>query len=664
MPISPSYPGVYIEELPSGVRTIAGVPTAVTAFIGYTARGRDQRATTIFNFGDFERKFGGLAADSELSYAVHQFFQNGGGQAVIVRVPKRDAVAGAITLRDGAVAGSKDSFALTAVSRGAWANAVVADVDYAGVPDANSFNLTLTDLATGESERFRNLSVDTASPRFVETVVNDDANGSSMVSAKVPAASPGGRPLATGLIGGDFTVTSSGITGLLNDKDYGIKLTASRPAGKFANRVITLIRSGETLPTSVVSLARLLERRINDELGKDLPGAAVKVVVSASGKGLAIIPDFSYALAPDGIDTMLTLADELGTATTLAMLKLNSPSSNVGRYRVGKGAVEAGQKTPVLGVDGVQLPQSADLIGSEAAFQGLYALEKTDIFNLLSIPDATRAQRSNPAALDTGLDPNAIYAAALAYCNKRRAMLLVDPPPQIRNTETALEWISTGLAVKGANSASYFPRVRLPDPLDDFNLRTYAPSGAVAGLFARTDAERGVWKAPAGTDAQLRGVRGLTYKLSDSENGLLNPLGLNCIRALPVYGMLSWGARTLLGADAQASQWKYVPVRRLALMIEESLYRGTQWVVFEPNDEPLWGQIRLNLTTFMHNLFRQGAFQGATPREAYLVKCDKETTTQADIDRGIVNIVVGFAPLKPAEFVFIKIQQLAAQSAA
>jgi len=148
----------------------------------------------------------------------------------------------------------------------------------------------------------------------------------------------------------------------------------------------------------------------------------------------------------------------------------------------------------------------------------------------------------------------------------------------------------------------------------------------------------------------------LTVGLNDSENGELNPLGVNCLRAFPVIGRVVWGSRTLQGADILASQWKYVPVRRLALFLEESLYRGTQWVVFEPNDEPLWAQIRLNVGAFMHGLFRQGAFQGKTPREAYFVKCDKETTTQDDINKGIVNILVGFAPLKLAEFVIIKIQ--------
>jgi phage tail sheath protein FI len=180
-------------------------------------------------------------------------------------------------------------------------------------------------------------------------------------------------------------------------------------------------------------------------------------------------------------------------------------------------------------------------------------------------------------------------------------------------------------------------------------------------VMAQTDSTRGVWKSPAGIDAGLNGVQGLQVNLTDEENGLLNPLGINCLRTFPVTGRVIWGARTLRGADQLADEYKYLAVRRTALFIEESLFRGTKWVVFEPNDEPLWAQIRLNVGAFMHNLFRQGAFQGRTPREAYLVKCDKETTTQNDINLGVVNILVGFAPLKPAEFVIIKLQQLAGQ---
>jgi uncharacterized protein len=191
---------------------------------------------------------------------------------------------------------------------------------------------------------------------------------------------------------------------------------------------------------------------------------------------------------------------------------------------------------------------------------------------------------------------------------------------------------------------------------DNGVLRYMGASGMVAGMYAATDSSRGVWKAPAGTNAALTGVTDLEVILTDKQNGILNPLGVDCLRRMPA-GYLIWGARTVEGYNNSGTQWTYVPVRRMALFLEESLYRGTQWVVFEPNDEPLWAQIRMNIGAFMMGLFRQGAFQGATPDQAYFVKCDSETTTQADIDQGIVNIIVGFAPLEPAEFVVITIQQ-------
>jgi uncharacterized protein len=159
-----------------------------------------------------------------------------------------------------------------------------------------------------------------------------------------------------------------------------------------------------------------------------------------------------------------------------------------------------------------------------------------------------------------------------------------------------------------------------------------------------------------GSRPRSAGSRGLEVELTDDQNGELNPLGINCLRMFPDVGSVVWGARTLA---ADESEWKYLPIRRLALYIEESLYRGTQWAVFEPNDEPLWSALRLQAGIFLQDLFRAGAFQGRTSREAYFVRCDETTMTQDDIDEGRINIVVGFAPLRPAEFVIITISQLA-----
>jgi phage tail sheath protein FI len=325
-------------------------------------------------------------------------------------------------------------------------------------------------------------------------------------------------------------------------------------------------------------------------------------------------------------------------------------NENITRYALGIGEVSGNQTAVTQGADGTK-GGATELMGSESAKTGVYALADVDIFNILSIPES--------AALSDA-EAKTLIGKAAAYAEKRRAFYIVDPPDVGGGSpETLKDWHAS-LGLQSKNSAIYFPRVRLSDPLENYRIGPFAPSGTMAGLYARTDSSRGVWKAPAGTGAGLR-VAGLDVPMTDDQNGILNKLGINCLRTFPIYGRVSWGARTFEGADQKASEWKYVPVRRTALYIEESLFRGLKWAVFEPNGETLWAQIRVAAGGFMNNLFRQGAFKGTSPREAYFVKCDAETTTQNDIDLGIVNVVVGFAPLKPAEFVVIKIQQIAGQ---
>jgi phage tail sheath protein FI len=517
MPATLSYPGVYIEEVPSGVRTITGVATSITAFIGRALRGPEDEPTRVQSFAEFERVFGNLWRDSTMTYAVQQFFQNGGSDALIVRVQNGGSAA-TLTLAT--------AFDLVASSTGDWGEKLRVRVDHVtrDPSDTTLFNLTIRDTGTGATERFLNLSTDSDNARYVTTVLKQQSK-LVRTSGTVPALRPTdhGDPAA----GVDPMLDDSSSTQFSNDGDNG---------------------------------------------------------------------------------------------------------SAIGNDQISLASLETGKK-------------------------GLWALEKADIFNILCIPPLTR---------EAGGDVNSqTRSAAAKYCEQRRAIYVVDPLSDWDEASdltggSGIDSVGWGLA-RSTNAALYFPRIRLPDPLQEGRLADFAPCGAVAGVMSRTDSQRGVWKAPAGNDATLSGVVELTVKLTDGENGQLNPLAVNCLRAFPVTGRVVWGARTLKGADQLASEWKYLPVRRLALFIEESLFRGTQWVVFEPNDEPLWAQIRLNLGSFMHNLFRQGAFQGSSPRDAYFVKCDSETTTQNDIDKGIVNIVVGFAPLKPAEFVVIKLQQIAGQ---
>lgn len=532
MPITPTYPGVYIEEIASEVRTITGVATSITAFVGRALRGPVNEAVRIASFADYERTFGSLWVKSSMSYAVQQFFLNGGSVAVIVRVANTASPA-----ELGVVVVDREEITvpLVAVSPGTWGNFLRAEADAdtfdADLPaedrDPSLFNLKINELADVNdvdsvinSEVFRNVSISDSSPRYVNAILQQSK----------------------------------------------------------------LVRVG-TDP----------------------------VVIDAGG------------------DVVLTSGTDGDAIHSLHVVGDGTPSG-----------------------------------ASQADKTGLYALEDTDLFNLLCIPPYVRAADSeglaNYSSRIVDDEMKATYTAALAYCITRRAMLLVDPLDTW--TETSEVDLSELELNPDKHAAVFFPRIVARDSVLDNRLEPFAPSGAMAGIFSRTDASRGVWKAPAGIEASINGAAGLTYKLTDDENGVLNPLGVNCLRSFPVIGRVLWGSRTMAGADRLASEWKYIPVRRLALFIEETLFRGTQWVVFEPNDEPLWAQIRLNLGAFMQNLFRQGAFQGSSPADAYFVKCDKETTTQNDIDRGIVNIVVGFAPLKPAEFVIIKLQQIAAQSEA
>jgi phage tail sheath protein FI len=656
VPVRTTYPGVYIEEVSSGVRTLTGVATSVAAFVGYTARGRDNRAIRLLSWTDFEREFGGLARDSELSYAVSHFYANGGGEAWVVRVPRRGAVAAAITAQDKVAAGPKAALRLTALSTGAAANGLVIDVYYDGVPDRKSYFLTVTDPVGGAAEKFL-VSQESTASNYVLAVVNDPARGSRLVSAAVPDATAA-RPAQTGTSGSDIPVAAGG--GFDLAVPLTLNVSASKPAGVIADVPVTVLTADDALPTSVLGLARLLERRINEQLALLRKGAAVRCEPNETGIGLRVWAEFDQALLPGTLDAVVTFKNS-------GNLRLNATAAdaNVAFYVLGQGEIVGAQVAPTPGTDGLGLPDATALIGSRGTNPptGIFALEKVDLFNILCLPDATRPMPGDPTAAEIGASARAsLLSAAMSYCRERRAFLIVDPPPDVDTVDAAADWAANDLtALNDPNGAAYFPRVRLADPLDGYALRAFAPSGVIAGLYARIDATSGVWKAPAGTEATLMDVRAPAYRLTDGENGVLNPLGVNCLRAFPTYGNVAWGARTLAGADELASEWKYIPVRRLALYLEESLYRGTKWAVFEPNDEPLWSQLRLNVGSFMNTLFRQGAFAGRSTREAYLVKCDRETTTQADVDRGVVNILVMFAPLKPAEFVVIRIQQMAGQ---
>jgi phage tail sheath protein FI len=300
-------------------------------------------------------------------------------------------------------------------------------------------------------------------------------------------------------------------------------------------------------------------------------------------------------------------------------------------------------------------------IGSVAGVtSGLRLLDKLTDISLLVIPGWERMSKATAKAFtDEGT----------TYCDKvrpaqarplRDLFFITNTPVEVTDPVAAKNYVMNEISYKssGGYEAIYYPWIEVNDPIGTKSTSiSIPPAGSVAGLYASIDGRRGVWKAPAGTEAGVAGVVKLADQVNDIKQDLLNPFGVNAIRKMPGSGIVSWGARTL----CTNPEWKYIPVRRTAIMLEVSIYEGIQWAVFEPNDEPLWSLLRLNIGAFMMNLFRSGAFQGSTPEEAFFVKCDKETTTQVEIDLGKVIILVGFAPLKPAEFVIVRISQKAGQ---
>lgn len=625
MPTTPTYPGVYIEELPSRVRTITTVSTSVTAFVGFTAQGPVNQAVTITSFADYERRFGGLATKSPVSYAVQQFFLNGGSLAIIVRVAAAAERASVVLKNTSADANNVAGPALKVFAKepGAWGNGLRVAVDYATPTPDKTFNLQVFGASGTPRENFADLSLDKAHARYAIDVIN---SSSALVTVEHPDDTVTNRPEPVGTVSGAFAADLPDPNGDLQVKFQGQQKTW------------TVKITGAAKPASLTELALLLEntlRAVADEPGSRTFGTTR---VTAMGNRLQVV---SGAGKPE---TILEFSDAVATN-----LGLNA-SPNVTVYAVGATQDVGAQGAGEAGADG-DIPAFTDIIGNASSKTGIHALRDVQDVNLLCLPEIS----------DFGTDEMvAVIAAAERLCQDKRMFLIVDSPAAWTTLDQARANLGNLDSVRSNYAALYFPHLELVDPLTG-RLRKFPPSGAVAGIMASTDSQRGVWKAPAGTEARLSGTRALTVPLTDPENGLVNQLGVNCLRTFPVIGPVIWGARTLEGADALASQWKYVPVRRLALMIEESLYRGTKWVVFEPNDEPLWAQIRLNVGAFMHSLFERGAFQGVSSRDAYFVKCDKDTTTQNDINNGIVNVLVGFAPLKPAEFVIIKIEQLAGQ---
>jgi phage tail sheath protein FI len=788
-----SYPGVYVVEVPSGVHTIAGVATSVTAFFGRASRGPINKAVHVLSPSDYERYFGQPHPSSDLAQSVRQFFDNGGAECYVVRLA-HNSVAADLTLRN--LANAQNVLNISAKAEGDSGNWIRLRVDYDTPNPDDTFNLIVTYEEGGvvsNPEAFTNLSMDPTSSRFAPSFVTQS---SSLIDVEMhPDLGDPMNPLLAGNFINQIANTPAGYsqsrrllpTNLANLKAaWNGFIAANQTSFEISvneSQWVPIDLSGVNFnaPANANALGDAIEAEINTRLGAVVAGLQVSCTWDAVGGGtnlhaLRISADSGRhssvhvrrATSNDLASTLLLGLDQGGieearysnmrpvftgsaytggapfgsiasgvndlarlTQNGIASVSLdgkvvavdlvttnaadrwyedpagsvdgvrhklqliadavtndptvpyvgrrwgyhlaferNTPGTvndttavvsagstvlsdgftpNVRQYALGAVGTSAFQGGPGTVGDPGTAPGVADYLGSELAQTGFHALDSIDIFNLMVLPgdrDVTEVQYEQ------------LIGPASMYCEQHRAFLLIDAPPAWtvngRPVAQAGDVNALRALVSKNHSAVFYPRVVYSDlgvP------KTIGPSGMIAGLISRIDSTRGVWKTPAGIEADLRGVLDLAVNLTDKENGVLNKLGVNSIRRFPA-GFVNWGGRTLEGADDLTSEWKYIAIRRTALYIEESLYRGTKWIVFEPNDEPLWAQVRMNLGAFMMGLFRQGAFQGSSPDQAFYVKCDSETTTPTDQNLGIVNIEVGFAPLKPAEFVVIRIKQI------
>jgi phage tail sheath protein FI len=536
MSVTTSFPGIYIQELPSSSHAIVPAPTSIAAFIGYSHPYKTKNfgvAQQLFSFSDYETYFGNLftsgLTDASLPRAVYQFFLNGGSNAYVVG------------LQPGLF---------------------------------NNADSVLARLG-GATGRYPTSSV----------VHTDGATHGLQFTALEPI---------------DIVPMSVAITNIRNgNKTFDVIVTYGTRIETYRGVTLSGATASPTDPAGMIN------------------GVSTLVSVGKSGGSFGSTLD-----VPVGAITWTDVINGLATLST--------------------------------GYSG------SDFIG---VFDANSSLDNVEIFNLLLVP---------------GVVDNPVVSATLSFAEKKRAFVILDPPPQAPASGTSTDnpqpiqyWMSglggspTGYVLPTSqNGALYFPYLVSTDPVTGNNI-PMAPSGFVAGIYAGTDASRGVWKAPAGLSTIVLNSSGPVHSgvMNDPQQGVLNLDSINCLRSFAGTGTVVWGARTLVASNQAFQQSMYVPVRRMTLFIEQTLLANLRWVVFEPNDEPLWTAIKSSIEAFLLSLFRQGALQGSTPSEAFQVKCDSTTTTPTDQQNGIVNIVVAFAPLKPAEFVIVKIAQLAGQTA-
>ncbi len=511
MPVALTYPGVYIQEIPSGARSISGVATSIAAFVGNFSRGPLDTPVRMFHVGDFEKHMGGVERNSETSYAVSQFYANGGGEAIAIRVGGGTTGSMEVESWDGAASLVFDAgrqFQDQQVDDpGSWNNHIRVDIDYLTSDPANLFNLSVTEInhvdgleVPVRSEVYRNVSMVETHSRYVVSVVNDDSQMVFISKGTVGNS----MPAPTGYYSGVQTIAN--YAGMADNNAMDIDLGNGT--------TLSVALDATTKPTTIAEAALMLQNAIRDTQPADPLWAQCQVV--ARGDRIAIYTGRNSTDYRAGqVVSIADTAGDFGAVTGLA----GSGEANVQQYAMNTAAPAGFQSAATAGANGAA-PTAAQLRGNRNLRTGIYALEDVDLFNLLVIPEAS--------GLGSVANLSSVMSPAISYCEEQRAFLLIDPPPDANSTEEAIAWLdeAAGAGLRHRNTAAFYPSVQIPDPQNDNRLRTIAPSGTIAGLMARKDGDEGVWTAAAGITASLRNVISFNHTMTNNEIGQLNPIGL------------------------------------------------------------------------------------------------------------------------------------------
>lgn len=655
------HPGVYVEEIPSGSKPIEGVGTSTAAFVGNATKGPIGEPELLLKWDDYVKQYGGIrdsdteeSVDDLMGFSVSAFFQNGGGKAYVVRITKDWNKTGIDPDRASKAKGAMDhpaednttdALLFTAVNEGSWANGIVVKIESKPVPTGDEPLYTVKIGRNNNEEppeffaeeTFTNISVKDGDSNFITKVIN---GVSELVTVEVKKI-------------GDDDVKNAPLL------SFGTSFS-----GDLSELSLPLDLSGSSDEERTLSIALdgtdSIDQKIEAKSYKNLAEIAQAIQNAVtSGQGSIPIRQRKFTCVAQGNKLVLTSGTNKDSS---AVSVQNSGLAADLKLGLDNGGTETtGSSIDIY--DDIVVPGKTILAeGKNGAKPGIadYEAVFTKFLKIRDINTICLPGQNWPANISDKVEGQPVIDAAIAHAVKMKSrMVIVDPPPGVE-LDTELDVNKLKLPNK-TYSVLYYPWAKVANPFYNAEKNPGAdktvlvpPCGFAAGMWAKIDGKRGVWKAPAGLESGLGGIAGLEWKVEDGEQDALNPLGVNCLRSMP--GPVIWGARTL--ATKADPEWRYVPVRRTAIMIEQSIFNGIQWAVFEPNDHRLWSALKANIGNFMNGLFRVGAFQGEKASDAYFVRCGLgDTMTQGEIDAGQVIVVVGFAPLKPAEFVIVRIQQ-------